>query len=172
MSKQPSQSDMPYVRAAELDDYVALTEVYAQPRACANTLQMPLPSVEIWRERLTHRSPLRTVLVACVDDRVVGNIGLMRNENPRRAHAGSIGMGVHDDYAGRGVGRALLTAALDLADNWLNLQRVELTVFADNHRAINLYRDTGFLEEGVFRRFAFRQGELVDALSMARPRPS
>ena len=36
-------------------------------------------------------------------------------------------MAVRDDYAGQGVGRQLMNAVLDLADNWLGLTRVELT---------------------------------------------
>ena len=47
-------------------------------------------------------------------------------------------MAVHDDWAGRGVGTALMQAALDLADNWLGLTRVELTVWADNQAALAL----------------------------------
>ena len=55
-------------------------------------------------------------------------------------------MAVHDDWAGRGVGTALMQAALDLADNWLGLTRVELTVWADNQAALALYRKAGFVE--------------------------
>ena len=66
---------------------------------------------------------------------------------------------------------ALLGAALEMADNWLNLQRVELTVYTDNPGAQALYRKFGFVEEGLARGFAFRQGEYVDALYMARIRP-
>ena len=82
-----------------------------------------------------------------------------------------IGMGVRDDWAGKGVGSVLLGAALEMADNWLNLQRVELTVYTDNQGALALYRKFGFVEEGLARGYAFRQGEYVDALYMARIRP-
>jgi putative acetyltransferase len=47
-------------------------------------------------------------------------------------HVGSIGMAVRDDWQGKGVGTALMEAALDLADNWLNLTRIELRVYTDN----------------------------------------
>ena len=67
------------------------------------------------------------LLVAEVDGEVVGNLGLHAvSKSPRRRHAGAIGMSVRDDRQGRGVGTALLTAAIDLADNWLNYQRLEL----------------------------------------------
>jgi putative acetyltransferase len=41
-------------------------------------------------------------------------------------------MAVRDDWQSRGVGTALMEAALDLADNWLNLTRIELSVYTDN----------------------------------------
>lgn len=158
------------IRAAEPEDYPAFQEIYAQALVCYGTLQMPFPSAQLWRDRLTHANPQRNMLVACVDERPVGNLGLVLESNPRRRHAASIGMGVYDAFAGRGVGEALMRAALDLADNWLNITRLELSVFHDNERAIRLYRRMGFVEEGTYQNYAFRDGELVDALAMARCR--
>jgi GNAT superfamily N-acetyltransferase len=80
------------------------------------------------------------------------------------------GMGVAVAWQGQGVGSRLLAAVLDLADNWMNVQRVELSVYADNEAAIALYRKFGFDTEGLFREYAVRDGALVDALSMARLR--
>lgn len=79
-------------------------------------------------------------------------------------------MGVAVAWQGQGVGSRLLAAVLDLADNWMNVQRVELSVYADNEAAIALYRKFGFDTEGLFREYAVRDGALVDALSMARLR--
>jgi L-phenylalanine/L-methionine N-acetyltransferase len=72
---------------------------------------------------------------------------------------------------GRGVGTALMEAALDLADKWLNLTRIELRVYVDNAAGITLYEKFGFDVEGTHRRLAFRDGDYVDAYSMARLRP-
>jgi putative acetyltransferase len=81
---------------------------------------------------------------------------------------GSIGMSVRDDRQGRGVGGALLAAAIELADGWLNYQRLELTVYTDNLAAVHLYRKFGFSIEGTCRAYAFRDGTYVDAYQMAR----
>ncbi|MCW5559795.1 MAG: GNAT family N-acetyltransferase, partial [Verrucomicrobiae bacterium] len=103
---------------------------------------------------------------------VVGVVGLHLNTaRPRRAHAAELGMTVRDDWQRRGVGHALLAAALDMADRWLPLRRVQLTVFVDNAAAIHLYRKHGFETEGTLREFALRDGQYVDALLMARLRP-
>ncbi len=77
-------------------------------------------------------------------------------------------MAVRDDWQGKGVGTALMEAVLDLADNWLNLTRIELSVYTDNAAGDALYKKFGFEIEGTHRRYAFRNGEYTDAYSMAR----
>ena len=62
---------------------------------------------------------------------------------------------------------SLWTRRLILLTNWHNL-RLELTVYTDNDRAIRLYKRCGFEQEGVLRKYAFRDGGYIDALTMAR----
>ncbi len=161
------------VRRAEPRDAEAVHAIFAGPKAIAGTLQLPYPSVELWRKRLTEVSPFDYVLVATIDSDVVGNLGLHEaGKTPRRRHVGSIGMSVRDDRQGRGVGSALMKAAIELADGWLNYQRLELNVYTDNLSALALYRKFGFVIEGTFRAYAFRDGQYVDSYSMARFHPS
>ncbi len=79
-------------------------------------------------------------------------------------------MAVHDQWQQQGIGSALVEAAIDLADQWLNLRRLELTVYTDNVPAIKLYKRVGFENEGTLRRFAYRDGDFADAYLMARLR--
>ena len=154
------------VRHTEPEDYEALHRIFSGPRVIAGTLQLPLPSAEMWRQRLSEPPEGMFSLVACVDGRG-GRGDLSLHTSPTRwrmRHVGSIGMAVRDDWQGRGVGTALMEAALDLADNWLNLTRVELSVYVDNAPAIALYEKFGFEVEGTHRRFAFRDGEYVDRI--------
>ena len=159
------------IRRAEPADFEAVQAIYAAPKAQAGTLQLPFPSLDLWRQRLQVVDPNAHVLLACAGDEVIGQLGLYAESHPRRRHVGDIGMGVRDDWQGRGVGTALLGAAIDLADRWLQLRRLELEVYADNTAGIALYARHGFIEEGRHRDFAFRDGAFVDALSMARLRP-
>jgi putative acetyltransferase len=159
------------VRHAEPDDYQALHRIFSGPRAIAGTLQMPFPRAGMWRERLSEPPEGLYSLVACVEGEVVGSLSLHTSPTRwRMRHVGSIGMAVRDDWQGKGVGTALMEAALDLADNWLNLTRIELRVYTDNSVAVALYKKFGFEIEGTHRRLAFRNGEYVDAYSMARIR--
>lgn len=158
------------IRALEPEDMADLTEAWNQPQAVAGTLQLPFTSLEARRKRVEASGPGHTRLVAVIEGKAIGMIGLHPEPNPRRAHAASIGMAVHDAHAGRGVGAALLAAVVDQADRWLNLRRLELTVYSDNGRAIALYERFGFEREGLFRDFAWRDGAYVDAVAMARMR--
>ncbi len=101
---------------------------------------------------------------------VIGTIGLAVAQSPRRRHVGTIGLMVHREYQDQGVGTALMEAALDVADNWLMLVRVDLEVFSDNERAIHLYEKFGFQREGLLRASAIRNGAYVDEIVMARLR--
>jgi L-phenylalanine/L-methionine N-acetyltransferase len=113
------------VRHSEPDDYREIHRIFSGPRAIAGTLQMPFPRAEMWRERLSEPPEGLYSLVACVEGEVVGSLGLETSPTRwRMHHVGSIGMAVRDDWQGKGVGTALMEAALDLADNWLNLTRI------------------------------------------------
>ncbi len=159
------------VRHTELADAEALHRINTSPRAVWGTLQLPIASIEKYRKRIADRPDSIYSLVATADGEVVGNLGLHTlPQNPRRSHVGEIGMSVRDDWQGKGIGTALMQAATDLADKWLNLKRLELTVYVDNPPAIALYRKFGFEQEGLLRGYAFRDGAFVDAYTMARMR--
>lgn len=159
------------IRHAEPTDAEAIHRIYTSPRVVWGTLQLPFTSIEQYRERLVERPEGHYYLVAAVDGEVVGTLGLHTTPNrARRRHVGSFGMGVRDDWQGRGIGSKLMVAMLDLGFNWLGLRRIEMEVFTDNAPAIALYKKFGFEIEGVHRAWAFRNGEYVDAYSMARLR--
>jgi putative acetyltransferase len=147
-----------------------VTALYNDPAVTRQVLQMPFQSAEIWRQRLMPENERMVKLVALHQGAVIGHLGLEAFSRIRRSHAGSVGMAVSVAWQGKGVGSKLLAAALDVADNWMNLHRVELSVYADNEAAIALYRKFGFEDEGLFRDYAVRDGQWVDTLSMARLR--
>jgi putative acetyltransferase len=159
------------IRHSEPADAEAVSAIYGSPGTFAGTLQLPCPSTAMWAKRLAELPEGFYSYVAVVGGDVVGQLGLMTNtRRARRKHAAEIGMGVRDDYWGKGVGSALVSFAIDAAENWLNVSRLELNVYTDNERAIALYTKHGFEKEGEMRAFAFRNGRYVDALMMARVR--
>jgi putative acetyltransferase len=88
----------------------------------------------------------------------------------RLRHSGSVFVFVAPHAQGRGIGTRLLGALLDLADNWLLLRRVELTVLVENERAKRLYERLGFVVEGRRHLSVISQGDIKDEWLMARYR--
>ena len=104
--------------------------------------------------------------VALVGDRVVGWCDIQRVPRDTMAHSGVLGIGIVESFRRKGIGSALLRAALARARK-SGLTRVELTVREDNRRAIALYKKFGFVVEGV-KRNGFRvDGRYYNVISMA-----
>lgn len=159
------------IRRAEPNDFEALHKIFAGPKVIWGTLQLPFPSVEMWRKRMESTPDGEIRLVAMVAQEMAGQLDIYTTSRPRRRHVGEIGMAVREDFQGQGVGSALMQAALDMADNWLNLTRIELEVYCDNEPAVRLYKKFGFEIEGTLKQYAFRAGKYVDVYTMARFKP-
>ena len=157
------------IRAREPADYVEIAAILQMPKVRHGTLRLPLTSVEQTRKWMESTADGHIGIVAELDGKVVGCAG-MTPQKGRRSHAAHLGMSVHDDFHGRGVGAALLAALIDAADNWLNLKRLELSVYVDNKPAVALYKKFGFAIEGTRRMDAFRDGKFADSYMMARLR--
>ncbi|GAA4900185.1 GNAT family N-acetyltransferase [Ferrimonas pelagia] len=162
----------PYtIRRGEPSDAKAMQQIAQGESAYSNTLQLPWPSVDRWQKNCENwPAHLHMLMTESPEGMVVGNIGMEALQSPRRRHVGQLGMFVHEDWQGKGVGTALMAAAIELVDNWLNLTRLELEVYPDNQAALALYRKFGFEQEGIARQSVFRAGRLTDVLLLARLR--
>ena len=102
--------------------------------------------------------------VAVAGDRIIGMIHV----EVSRHGFGELGMLVVRDWRGRGVGSALVQAAIDWARGQ-GLHKLCLEVFAHNAAGIAMYRKRGFVEEGRrVRQYRRASGELWDAIVMGR----
>lgn len=101
-------------------------------------------------------------LVAVAGSGVIGSVHV--DASPHGF--GEIGMAVAREWRGRGVGSALLAAAIQWARE-RGLHKLCLSVFAHNSAAIALYRKHGFVDEGRrLKQYRRSSGELWDALEM------
>jgi RimJ/RimL family protein N-acetyltransferase len=107
-------------------------------------------------------------LVAEVDGEIVGELNCRGGIRSSLRHAALLGVSVRAGWRDRGVGSALLAAALDWARATGVVTRIELSVYAENARAIHLYEKFGFAIEGRRRDAVRHSGRLVDDLVMAR----
>lgn len=158
------------LRAPVAEDVVPLTEATNMPGVRAGTLRLPYTSHALFRERLTSPSPGTHAVVACWDGHPAGYGALMLGQG-RQRHQGELLLFVHDDFWGRGIGRALLAALIDLADNWYGLTRLGLEAAPGNTRALAMYEAAGFLREGLKRGDVISNGQLEDTVVMGRLRP-
>lgn len=63
------------VRRAEPSDAKAIKGIYECPNAYTGTLQLPLPSSDMWKKRFQNIPDHVYAYVALVDGEVVGNLG-------------------------------------------------------------------------------------------------
>ena len=161
------------IRHLQSEDMDAIHEMLGSWTVINGTMRLPYPSVTYTRKRL---EPAEGViqLVAIADDEVVGFSELITYPNvPRHRHAGEVNMiMVREGWQNQGVGRELMLAMIDLADQWLQLTRLSLIVWTDNERAVHLYQQMGFEIEGTMPEYAFRAGGYIDAYLMGRLSPN
>ena len=108
------------------------------------------PSVEeerTWIQgHLDH--PGKLLLLAEAAGCIVGNVRIESGPYRRIAHKGNLSMAVVREWRSRGVGTALLRAALDGAKSSPLVVHCCLAFFAHNSAAIRVYEKLGFTEEG------------------------
>jgi L-phenylalanine/L-methionine N-acetyltransferase len=161
-----------HIRKLASRDAAGIVRIMTSPGVYHGTLQLPYATIEDWEKKLAGGTAADHVLGVFVGEDMIAMGGVHGYPNhPRRQHAANLGLCVRDDWQRQGVGGELFDALVALADGWLNLWRLELTVFADNAHAIRLYENRGFTVEGHFRGYALRDGRWTDALSMARWKP-
>jgi ribosomal protein S18 acetylase RimI-like enzyme len=110
-----------------------------------------------WEGRLT--SKLDVVLGAFEGGALAGIVGLAFEPREKARHKATLfGMYVSTDFRQRGLGMALVQAAVDEAQKRPALKLVQLTVTAGNDAAFNLYQRCGFIQYGL-EPLAVRVGE-------------
>jgi diamine N-acetyltransferase len=73
---------------------------------------------------------------------------------------------IKSNFQGLGLGKIAMAKGIDYAFNILNMYKVYLYVDAENHRALHMYSDLGFVQEGVLRRHFFVEGTYHDSVIM------
>ncbi|NMP24314.1 GNAT family N-acetyltransferase [Sulfobacillus harzensis] len=123
-----------------------------------------------WEARLKPflTEPRHHFWVAEDQGQLVGFLRLVGNRPRRLQHTALVVMGIRQSYWGQGLGTRLMETAIDWAKEQ-GLSRLELTVVADNWRALALYLKMGFQVEG-FRRRSLRMadGTYREEYSMAK----
>lgn len=154
MAAEPFQ-----IRPARDDDRVPLALVFAAVAEERDGIGSE-PPVDV--EARAASWTLDGTIVAVADGVVIGSIHVGVS-----GHGfGEIGMAIAREWRGRGVGSALMAAAIEWARE-RGLHKLSLGVFAHNAAGLALYRKFGFVEEGRrVKHYRRQSGELWDSIEM------
>ncbi|WP_096515579.1 GNAT family N-acetyltransferase [Clostridium perfringens] len=155
------------IRDIEIEDYKEISKIRKMPGVMENILSNKDEEEESIKEKIINRGKNQYWYVAEENGKVIGLEILMNHGNLRKKHVGVITLMVNSDYQNKGVGSLLMDKLINLSES-LNIIRLELCVFRDNYKAINLYKKFGFKEEGIKVKSALKNGEYIDEIMMAR----
>jgi len=167
-SSEKRSFDFLEIRPVRIEDASAFHEMLKDPAIDRTTLQLPSIELREVEDRLENSAPWLHRFAAITDNRIVGSISLVQKNMPGLTHIGHIGMKVHRDYWGLGIGTRLVEKITELADSSLNLYRLELDVSTDNPSAIHMYKKCGFTIEGTKKYHTYGDGRWADSYFMAR----
>ncbi|MCT3066384.1 GNAT family N-acetyltransferase [Lactiplantibacillus pentosus] len=137
------------VRPAEVTDAAQLLALLAQLGRESNTFTVDDGIEELSEtdeaEQIERISGTTTnvIFVAVLGDRLIG-VSTVQASTDFSAAQGEVGVAVHKEFWGMGLGTALVEEILDWARNYSSLERLVLTVQLRNTRAAKLYQHLGF----------------------------
>lgn len=157
---------VPIAEAHAAGFHACLDTVARERRYLAQIEALPLERIEGFVRDSVRDDAVQFVALDA-GERVVGWADVFPEWAHAVRHVGTLGMGVHPAWRGRGIGTRLLQACLDKAAA-KGLTRIVLDVRADNAPAIALYRKLGFEVEACQRDAMRFDGVYFDALRMSR----
>ena len=149
------------IRPARPEDARQLVELFVAV-ACERDGIATEPPIDTEARQRQFAAAADETIVAVSGGEVVGSLHV----EPSRFGTAELGMAVARPWRGRGVGSALLAAAIDHGRS-RGLHKLSLEVFPHNQAAIGLYRKFGFVEEGRHvKQYRRASGELWDSVDM------
>lgn len=108
------------------------------------------------------------MLIATINnEELIGLASVGSNDKPKTRHVGEVGVTVAKEFWGFGIGTVLMEEVEQWARESGVIRRLELTVHAENERAIRLYEKMGYQKEGKLTRALYIDGEFADAYLMS-----
>ena len=153
------------IRSYKPSDKEGLVSMYAG--LSRESLRWSMPPYNRERiERMTSDLNNSIIVLGFDGQRVVGHLQISLATNARFRGTGELFIYLHQDFQNAGLGAALMTEGIAQART-RSIHRVELTVVADNHRAIRLYEKIGFQREGLKREnYLGEDGKYHDEVEM------
>lgn len=114
-----------------------------------------------------HQKTGSIVLIAEIDNEIVGLINVKSSSFRRLQHVGVLAITILEQYRSSGLGSRLMETVLDWPKENETIEKVALSVHATNLHAQRLYHKFGFVEEGrKIKEIKMGPGEYVDSILM------
>ena len=160
--RQPNETDAAGIIHYSKILFASTDQVLTTPEEYAITIE----NEKIWINDFIKNSN-SLLLVAEYESQIIGMLFFVPNSKKKNSHTGEFGVNVHPEFQGIGIGRKLIQMLIDWAKENSKIEKVTLSVFATNKKAIQLYRNLGFIEEGrLVKSIKQISGEYVDTLLM------
>lgn len=112
------------------------------------------------------KSPNSILLVAEINNILIGNIDLTGSKRAKMFHTGMIGMGIKKEWRNQGLGRCLIESVIEWAKKHSEIELIWLDVYASNELGYNLYKNTGFKVSGIINGFFKEENGYKDKIQM------
>ena len=151
------------IRKATLEDVPAIRDIYNEAIEFGTaTFDTELKSLEDRQAWFKNRSPRYEVLVAVIDDQVVG-WGSLNAYSDRLAYAATVenSIYVHPTFHGKGAGKFLLEGLLESAKR-NQIHCILSRITQGNDLSVKLHERYGFTLVGVMKEVGVKFDKLLD----------
>jgi putative acetyltransferase len=162
------------IRPLRQDDFERLNEIRVSKGVFENILALDTETLAETIDYFTDNSNPKSKYTYIAEKRagdqqiVAGYIRLLVDKDIRRKHKGRISIAVAKEFQSTGIGGMLFDYIINLAQNWLMLKKLELTVLVNNTKAVNLYKAKGFEIEGTLKGDTVVNGKYEDVYIMGK----
>lgn len=137
------------LRAPIISDIEALNKIRTDDRIYKNILSLTSESIEETKSYFFDNNLYKENLIIKVGGSVIGYVQLRRNTEKRKFHKASLSIALSYEYHHKYYGTIMMDRMIDIAKNQLGLKKLELTVLENNKHAIEFYKKSGFVVEGL-----------------------
>jgi RimJ/RimL family protein N-acetyltransferase len=109
----------------------------------------------------------KDLMIIAYTTEIIGIVTISVPNKRKNMHVGTLAIAINNDYCNKGIGRELMSRALEWYNNNPDLSRVQLFVRTDNLRAIALYKKYNFIIEGEMRNYAYIDGKFYNVYIMS-----
>jgi RimJ/RimL family protein N-acetyltransferase len=165
--RPPLEGALVRLRAIEEEDLPRINELLWDPEVTTflqATWPEALAGTRQWWEHSRSAEDQASFAIETLPGELIGNCAL--RHIGMKSRTANLGIFIGRPYWNRGFGTDAVRTLCRFAFREMNLQRVELDVFATNPRGRRAYEKVGFEEEGRLRRAHFVDGGYVDVIVM------